>query len=105
MQTLVTWINAAKPEIHPIVIAGVAHYHLVRIHPFDDGNGRGARILMNLILLKAGFFPAIIRREVKRTYLEALGAADQGDIVPFLSLIVSQLIETLRAVQDDLELF
>lgn len=105
MQTLVTWINEVKPEIHPIVVAGVAHYHLVRIHPFDDGNGRGARILMNLILLKAGFFPAIIRREAKRTYLEALGVADQGDIAPFLTFIASQLIETLQAVRDDLERF
>ncbi len=105
MQTLVTWINTAKQEVHPIVVAGVAHYHLVRIHPFDDGNGRGARILMNLILLKAGFFPAIIRREEKRKYFEALEAADQGDIVPFLTFITSQLIETLQSVRDDLERF
>jgi Fic family protein len=45
---------------------------MVRIHAFDDGNGRGARIFMNLILLKNGFFPVVVRNEKKRTYLEAL---------------------------------
>lgn len=104
MQTLVAWINGNQP-VHPIVRAGVAHYHLVRIHPFDDGNGRGARLLMNLILLKAGFFPAVIRREQKRTYLEALEIADQGDITPFIRFMASQLIETLQTVQSDLERF
>ena len=104
MQTLVTWINGDQP-VHPIVRAGVAHYHLVRIHPFDDGNGRGARLLMNLILLKASFFPAVIRREQKRTYLETLEIADQGDITPFIQFMASQLIETLQTVQSDLERF
>jgi Fic family protein len=65
----------------------------------------GARLLMNLILLKASFFPAVIRREQKRTYLETLEIADQGDITPFIQFMASQLIETLQTVQSDLERF
>lgn len=105
MHTLVVWLNTPQLELHPVVIASTAHYNFVRIHPFDDGNGRGARILMNLILLKAGFFPAIIYREEKRKYLEALEAADAGDLAPFLIFITSQLIGTLQAVLEDLERF
>ncbi|MGB2972048.1 MAG: Fic family protein [Candidatus Competibacter sp.] len=106
MQELVNWINEHRPpDLHPIVVAGAAHYNMVRIHPFDDGNGRGARILMNLILLKAGFFPAIIRREQKRNYLETLAVADRGDIDPFLEFVASQLLETLQTVNEDFKRF
>ncbi|PHS56109.1 MAG: hypothetical protein COB17_00155 [Sulfurimonas sp.] len=54
MQELINWITENK--LHPILVASIAHYNLVRIHAFDDGNGRGARILM-----KYNFFPAVIR--------------------------------------------
>jgi Fic family protein len=49
MERLVAWINGEGQSLHPVIQAAVAHYNFVRIHPFDDGNGRGARILMNLI--------------------------------------------------------
>lgn len=102
MQQLIEWIHREIDKIHPIVVAAIAHYNMVRIHPFDDGNGRGARILMNMILIQKGYFPAIIRRERKRQYLEALEAADMGDFVPFMTFIASQLIETQQSVLTDL---
>jgi Fic family protein len=104
MQQLVTWITEHEDTLHPIIIASLAHYNLVRIHPFDDGNGRGARILMNLILMKKGFFPAVIRTEKKRVYLDALNRADSGDINPFIEFIVSELIETQEGVLNDLQM-
>ena len=102
MQELVEWINTNIDKIHPIALASILHYNLVRIHGFDDGNGRGARILMNLILMKKGFFPAVIRTEKKRKYLEAIHEADNGDINPFIMFIVSELIETQEKVLKDL---
>ncbi len=102
MQQLIEWIHREIDQIHPIVVAAIAHYNMVRIHPFDDGNGRGARILMNMILIQKGYFPAIIRRERKRHYLEALEAADTGDLIPFMTFIASQLIETQQSVLADL---
>ena len=75
MEDLITWINDKINTLHPLYIAAVAHYNLVRIHAFDDGNGRGARILMNLILLKNGFFPVVVRNDKKRMYLDALSKA------------------------------
>lgn len=102
MQYLCEWIQAHLEVLHPLVVGGVAHYNPVRIHPFDDGNGRGARLLMNLILLKKGYSPAIIRTEQRRFYLEALARADRGELLPFLTLVADSLIQTQTMVLDDL---
>lgn len=104
MGELVEYVNQAETQkIHPILASAVAHYNMVRIHPFDDGNGRGARILMNLILMRAGYFPAIVKRDEKDEYLSALEKADKGDITPFVQFITSQLGETMQGVIGDLE--
>ncbi len=106
MEELVNYINQSKEQnIHPILTSAVAHYNMVRIHPFDDGNGRGARFLMNLILMRAGYFPAIVKREQKRKYLLALEEADNGNISPFVQFISTQLGETMQSVIADLEKF
>lgn len=102
MEELVNWVNTQFNGLHPLLIAAVAHYNLVRIHAFDDGNGRGARLFMNLILLKKGYFPVVIRKEKKRTYLEALAEADKGNLMPFIHFISTELIETYERVIDDL---
>jgi len=103
METLVAWIEQSQERLHPIFVASIVHYNLVRIHAFDDGNGRGARILMNLILMNRGFFPAVVRTEKKREYLANLQEADGGNIEPFITFIASELIETLERVIDDLD--
>jgi Fic family protein len=105
MQQLVNWINENDKKLHPILIASIVHYNLVRIHAFDDGNGRGARILMNLILMKNNFFPAVIKTETKRKYLDALQKADNKDIYPFIKFMTSELIETQESVINDLNLY
>ncbi len=102
MQELIEWIDDSSREIHPIVVASIVHYNLVRIHAFDDGNGRGARIVTNLILIKNHYFPVVIRSEKKRRYLEALQQADGGDISPFAEYVTTELIETLERVLVDL---
>lgn len=102
MAELINWVNSNENNHHPIIIAAILHYNLVRIHAFDDGNGRGARILMNLILMKKGYFPAVIRTERKRFYLAALQSADNGDIAPFIGFIADELINTQEKVIADL---
>ena len=64
---------------HPIIIAANFHYEFVRIHPFDDGNGRMARLLMNLILMKHGYTIAMVRRDTREEYLDGLERADRTE--------------------------
>jgi Fic family protein len=56
LMDFIEWLNMniVMNQIHPIQISALAHYKFVWIHPFYDGNGRTARLLMNLILMKAG---------------------------------------------------
>jgi Fic family protein len=98
MQALVEWINTHLHTTHPIEVAALAHYHMVRIHPFEDGNGRGARILMNLILMHKGYFPAVILLDAKRQYLETLAEADNGNTAPFIAYIADAVITTNESV-------
>ena len=103
MEALVNWLTEQMEQQHPVIVAALMHYNLVRIHAFDDGNGRGARILMNLVLMKQGYYPAVIRTEKKRFYLYTLKQADNGDITPFIQFVASELIETQEKVIADLQ--
>lgn len=64
MDNFLTWMNSEEAsELHPIKLAAIAHYKLVHIHPFTDGNGRTSRLLMNTILMKFGFPPVVIQKQ------------------------------------------
>ncbi len=103
MDMLCQWIKANIGKTHPVIVASVVHYNMVRIHPFDDGNGRGARILMNLILIEKGFPPAIIKNENRRKYIEALSEADKGNLNKFTEFIAESCIDTQKSVLDNLK--
>jgi Fic family protein len=91
MNDLMKWYND-NIELNPVELAAQLHYRFVRIHPFDDGNGRVARLLMNYVLLKAGYPPVIIKSKDKPNYLTALNKADTGDINAFIKYIAEQLV-------------
>ncbi len=99
---LCEWIKENIHKIHPVICAAVAHYNLVRIHPFDDGNGRGARLLMNLVLMEKHFPPAIIKVDSRRTYLRVLGQADDGDLAPFIEFVAISVVETMETIVSEL---
>ena len=71
-------------EVAPEVEAAWLHHRFVQIHPFQDGNGRVARALATLVLVKAGRFPLVVRSEAKPDYIAALEAADRGDLDPLV---------------------
>jgi Fic family protein len=98
MEYLCNWIKENIDTVHPVIVASVAHYNMVRIHPFDDGNGRGARILMNLILIEKGFPPTIIKNENRRKYIEALSEADKGNLNKFAEFVAEACIDTQQSV-------
>ncbi len=98
MGRFLTWLN--DPEtllMHPVRMAALAHYKLVYIHPFVDGNGRTSRLLMNWILMANGFPPVIIRKQDRLLYYQHLVTANDGDIRPFVRFIGKCTARTLDA--------
>ncbi len=71
MDDFFSWLKK-ETKLHAIELATEAHYRLVTIHPFIDGNGRTARLLMNMILMMKGFPPAIIRKNDRLAYIKSL---------------------------------
>jgi Fic family protein len=73
-----------------------AHYRLVAIHPFSDGNGRTARLLMNLLLLRGGYPPVVIGPEHRPDYIDALELRQTtGDATPYRQLMADRLLASL----------
>ncbi|HAA89161.1 MAG TPA: Fic family protein [Peptococcaceae bacterium] len=96
VQGMVEVYNSMETE-HPVKRAAWLHWRLVWIHPFVDGNGRTARLLMNFSLMKDGYPPAIIRKEQREHYLDALETASlKGDLEPFIRLVAGQVEESLH---------
>lgn len=81
---------------HPIVKVALLHGEFVKIHPFIDGNGRTARLIMNLDLMQKGYVPVIIRKENRLEYYESLDKAhttkDYTDFVKLVSKLESEML-------------
>jgi Fic family protein len=78
MNMFFDWLFLSKKE-HPVIIAAEAHTRFVSIHPFIDGNGRTARLIMNLILIQSGYTPAIIQNKERINYLDAIESWQQDN--------------------------
>lgn len=105
MEGFVKWLKSAR-DLHPVEFAAEAHYRLVTIHPFVDGNGRTARLLMNLILLISGYPMAIIRKRDRLAYIGALEKAQLGgtkdDYLKLISKAVDRSLDIyLKAVNGE----
>ena len=98
MSNLVSWFGHNQKKLHPIELATIAHHKLVSIHPFVDGNGRTARLLMNIILLQKDYPLAIILKNDRKVYYESLSKADRGNLTPFVAFIA-------RAVERSLDIY
>ncbi len=92
MKELIPRIEAFRRENHPIKAAALTHKELVFIHPFIDGNGRAARLLMNLILLQEKYTLAIIPPITRREYIDSLEQAhvDDKDFIHFIARMVRE---------------
>ncbi len=98
MQALVDWLGEALSSRtdHLLTIAAKLHHDFVLIHPFDDGNGRVARLLVNYLFLRDGYPPIIVPTERKNDYLTALRLADAGDLVPLAEFFGEQMERSLN---------
>ncbi len=105
MTEFIKWIKTAD-NIHPIDLAAEAHYRLVSIHPFVDGNGRTARLMMNMILLMSGYPPAIIAKRERLAYITALEKAQAGgskdDYLKLIAKAINRSLDIyLKAAQGE----
>lgn len=90
---LIAWTNESKLDW--IVKAAIFHHRFVWIHPFFDGNGRTARLIYNLLLMKAGYPPAIILKNDRKKYYDALNMANNGNYSKILLLVMQALERSL----------
>jgi Fic family protein len=91
--------SLASASVPALLRATVLHAWLAHIHPFTDGNGRTARSITTLELVRAGFPPLIVRKKDRKRYYDALAAADQGDLAPFLDLLLARGGDALRELE------
>jgi Fic family protein len=96
MQEFAGEIPLLREKYHPVEYSALIHLRCVNIHPFVDGNGRTARLLMNLALLQAGYVITIIPPILRREYLDSLKASNRGDNKPLVDLVVSTVYESQK---------
>ncbi|CAH8293269.1 Fic family protein [Mariniflexile fucanivorans] len=96
LDDLVVFVNSNPKQLNVIELATFFHHKMVWIHPFFDGNGRTVRLAMNLILMKAGFPPAIILKNDRKKYYEALNQANNGNYDKLMLLMCQAVERTLN---------
>lgn len=103
MDEFINWLRRDSSE-NPILVAIDAHFKLVSIHPFVDGNGRTARLLMNLLLMQAGYPPAIIRKEDRSLYINSLEKGQtKGDLTDYYSVMFEAVDRSLDIYLETVE--
>lgn len=103
MEEFMVWLKSDNQD-NPAIIAADAHFRLVSIHPFPDGNGRTSRLLMNLILMQEGYPPAIIRKEDRAVYIDSLEKGQKtGNLEDFCRLVYESVDRSLDIYLEALE--
>ncbi len=98
MQDLMAWARYNKKKLHPIELAAIAHHKLVYINPFFDRNGRVARLLMNLLLMKEGYPLVVILKNDRKNITRCWKRRTGGDLNPFVQF-------TAQAVERSLNIY
>ena len=96
MRSLIQWIKNNQDELHPVELASIVHHKIVYIHPFFDGNGRTARIAMNIFLMQAGYPLVIILKNDRKKYYSVLDKADKGDHAPLVRFTAQNVERSLN---------
>jgi len=103
MESFIGWLKNEN-SIHPILLSAMVHYKFVSIHPFIDGNGRTARLLMNLVLIQNGYPPAVIRVEDRVRYIQAIEKAQNEDIIEdFYEVVIDAVDKSLDSYLEILD--
>jgi len=96
MGEFISSMSEIKVRLHPVEFAAMLHAKFVNIHPFIDGNGRVARLLMNLALLQAGYNITIIPPAVRADYIRALQESNHNRFTPFVNFVSEMVLESQK---------
>lgn len=96
MKDFIAKLPQLKEELHAVEYAAIIHALFVNIHPFIDGNGRVARLIMNLALLQAGYNITIIPPVVRADYIRALQDSNHNNFQPFINFISEMVLEAQK---------
>ena len=102
LEDFCTWLNGERQKTFSDVASAYAlsfeaHYRLVTIHPWVDGNGRTCRLLMNMIQMEQGILPSILKKENKAKYIEALAISqDREDSSLFVQFMMNSMVDFIR---------
>lgn len=97
IDALFHWIKAEREHYHPVKFAAQLHKKFVFIHPFKDGNGRIARLIMNTALIQDGYLLAVISPVLRHEYIELLEKAHRDD-EPFEQFVAERIIESEKEI-------
>ncbi|NQT50320.1 Fic family protein [Candidatus Kuenenbacteria bacterium] len=95
VRDLIVWLNSQKNKMNFIELSALLHHKLVHIHPFFDGNGRTARLTMNLFLMQAGYPLVVIMKTDRKKYYDVLNKADKGKYEPLIKFIAQSIERSL----------
>lgn len=106
MGLLLQWYRKERRQLHPLIVAAIFHEKFERIHPFYDGNGRTGRMILNIIVLRAGFPPLIVKHKDRKQYYQVLDAGHHADLTktdrecykPIVHFCYQQLVETFEKI-------
>jgi len=96
MADLIKWLKNNKKKHHVVELAAIVHHKLANIHPFWDGNGRTARLVMNILIMQAGYPLSIILKNDRKRYYRVLSEADKGDYKPLCEFVAQAVIRSLN---------
>jgi Fic family protein len=98
MRQLIQWMNAAdtRRSTHAVRLAAKAHYHMLHIYPFPKHSGKVARLVMNLILLRNGYPPAVIHATERQRYYEALKSSENAAAAIVHEALVASVESAIR---------
>jgi len=100
MQEFVEYVSRNPENLNILEMAAAVHYWLVEIHPFSDGNGRTARLLMNRYLMRHGYPVTMVLKVDRRRYYDSLKKADLGNMKPFTEFIARNIERSLDLYLD-----
>lgn len=102
MNDLVRWVGDQQGKMHIVELSAILQHRFVHIHPFFDGNGRTARLIMNVLLLQKGYPLAIILKNDRKRYYRVLQEADKGNYKPLVEFVAKATERSLDIYIDTL---